>query len=234
MVASLASGPAEASCAESYRLDGIESNPYWKMDTTSPLTLVFATHNANKVAEVQALLGDQYRIQSLTDIGCFEEIVEDASTLEGNARIKARHVVQHYGLDCFADDTGLEVQALQGAPGVHSARYAGPGRSNEANMEKLLHQLQGHVDRSAHFRTVICLVRNGVETLIEGTCKGNIRLEKSGDKGFGYDPLFEPDGEAMTFAEMTPVQKNAISHRGRAIRKMIELLVGELDRSSDI
>lgn len=204
------------------------------MDTTSPLTLVFATHNANKVAEVQALLGDRYRIQSLTDIGCFEEIVEDASTLEGNARIKARHVVQHYGLDCFADDTGLEVRALHGAPGVHSARYAGPEKSNEANMEKLLNQLQGQVDRTARFRTVICLVQNGVETLIEGTCVGNIRSEKSGDQGFGYDPLFEPDGVGMTFAEMTQDGKNAISHRGHAIRKMIELLVGQLDRSSDI
>ena len=204
------------------------------MDTTSPLTLVFATHNANKVAEVQALLGDQYRIQSLTDIGCFEEIDEDASTLEGNARIKARHVVQHYGLDCFADDTGLEVRALHGAPGVHSARYAGPEKSNEANMEKLLNQLQGQMDRSARFRTVICLVQNGVETLIEGTCTGNIRLEKSGIQGFGYDPLFEPDGAGLTFAEMTPEGKNAISHRGKAIRKMIGLLVGQLDRSSDI
>ena len=131
------------------------------MDTTDPLTLVFATHNPNKVAEVQALLGDRYRVKSLADIGCHEEIVEDAATLEGNARLKARHVVTHYGLDCFADDTGLEVEALGGAPGVRSARYAGEPANSEANMDKLLAEMDGHSNRSAQFRTAICLARAG-------------------------------------------------------------------------
>lgn len=194
------------------------------MEKTDPLTLVFATHNANKVAEVQAMLGDAYQIKSLTDIGCHEEIVEDAATLEGNARLKAMHVVTHYGLDCFADDTGLEVMALQGAPGVRSARYAGNPGSAEANMDKLLTALQGEENRRAQFRTAICLVRGGVEEQIEGVCRGTIRRERSGAQGFGYDPVFEPEGAAVTFAEMTTAEKNAISHRGRAIRTMVAKL----------
>lgn len=197
------------------------------MDQTEAVTIVFATHNANKVKEVQALLGGQYVVKSLTDIGCHEEIVEDAPTLEGNARIKARYVARHYGLDCFADDTGLEVSALDGAPGVLSARYAGERKSSEANMDKLLAALDGAADRSARFRTVICLVRGGEEQLIEGECRGRIREARAGREGFGYDPVFEPEGSAVTFAEMSTDDKNAISHRGRAIRRMVAELMGD-------
>lgn len=193
-------------------------------DPVDPLTLVFATHNPNKVAEVQALLGPTYHVKSLTDIGCHEEIVEDAETLEGNARIKARHVVENYGLDCFADDTGLEVEALGGAPGVRSARYAGESCGAEANMDKLLSEMSGVADRGARFRTVICLIQGGEEQLIEGECQGVIREARSGAEGFGYDPVFEPEGRAVTFAEMSREEKNAISHRGRAIRSMVKEL----------
>ena len=192
--------------------------------------LVFATHNANKVRELQEMLGNRYRIQSLTDIGCHEEIVEDAPTLEGNAQIKARHVVTHYGLDCFADDTGLEVQALDGAPGVLSARYAGAHGDSEANMTKLLAELKRvgastQDARSAQFRTVICLIQDGKEHLMEGQCKGFIEPARSGAEGFGYDPLFKPEGHSCTFAEMAPEEKNAISHRGRAVREMVARLL---------
>lgn len=191
------------------------------METTPPLTLVFATHNANKVAEVQALLGPRYAVKSLTDIGCHEDIVEDAPTLEGNARIKARHVVEHYGLDCFADDTGLEIAALAGAPGVLSARYAGGDKDPEANMDRVLAELAGAADRSAQFRTAICLIQAGEERLIEGVCTGQILSARSGAQGFGYDPIFQPEGEQRSFAEMTTAEKNAISHRGRAVRQMV-------------
>ena len=192
--------------------------------------LVFATHNANKVRELQEMLGDRYRIQSLTDIGCHEEIVEDAPTLEGNAQIKARHVVTHYGLDCFADDTGLEVQALDGAPGVLSARYAGAHGDSEANMTKLLAELDRvgastQEARSAQFRTVICLIQDGKEHLMEGQCKGFIEPARSGAEGFGYDPIFKPEGHSCTFAEMASEEKNAISHRGRAVRAMVAQLL---------
>ena len=191
--------------------------------------LVFATHNPNKVRELQEMLGDQYQIQSLTDIGCHEEIVEDAPTLEGNAQIKARHVVEHYGLDCFADDTGLEVEALDGAPGVFSARYAGTHGDAEGNMTKLLAELERvgaatRASRKAQFRTVICLIREGKEHLIEGVCKGVIEESRSGAKGFGYDPIFTPDEHHCTFANMSPEEKNAISHRGRAVRNMVNML----------
>lgn len=191
--------------------------------------LVFATHNPNKVREIQEMIGDAYTIQSLTDIGCHEDIVEDAPTLEGNARIKALHVVNHYHLDCFADDTGLEVNALGGAPGVLSARYAGEHGNAEANMDKLLHKLQrqsglGNTDRTAQFRTVICLIQGGKETLIEGICRGEIAMGRSGQEGFGYDPIFIPEGHNLSFADMSAAQKHAISHRGRAVRSMIEQL----------
>ena len=191
--------------------------------------LVFATHNPNKVRELQEMLGDRYQIQSLTDIGCHEEIVEDAPTLEGNAQIKARHVVEQYGLDCFADDTGLEVDALDGAPGVYSARYAGTHGDAEGNMTKLLAELE-RVDattkeaRTAKFRTVICLIQQGKEHVIEGQCKGFIEPVKCGAEGFGYDPIFKPEDHNCTFAEMAPEDKNAISHRGRAVRAMIDYL----------
>ena len=185
-------------------------------------TLVFATHNPNKVREIQELLGNRYTIQSLADIGCHEEIVEDAPTLEGNARIKAQHVVAHYGLNCFADDTGLEVRALNNEPGVRSARYAGNHGDSEANMTKLLAELNrvgatNMNQRKAQFRTVICLIEDGNERVIEGICKGAIALEKMGKQGFGYDPLFVPEGHIQSFAEMTSEQKNELSHRGRAI-----------------
>lgn len=191
--------------------------------------LVFATHNPNKVREIQEMIGDAYTIQSLTDIGCHEDIVEDAPTLEGNARIKAMHVVNHYHVDCFADDTGLEVHALGGAPGVLSARYAGEHGNAEANMDKLLHELQresdsGNADRTAQFRTVICLIQNGKETLIEGICQGEIATGRSGQEGFGYDPIFIPEGHNLSFADMSAAEKHAISHRGRAVRSMIEHL----------
>jgi len=199
-------------------------------DQASRPVLIFATHNPNKVKELQEMLGHRYRIQSLSDIGCHEEIVEDASTLEGNAQIKAHHVVQHYGLDCFADDTGLEVDALNGAPGVWSARYAGTHGDSDANMTKLLHELDkaGAKDREARkaqFRTVICLVQSGQEHLIEGKCLGHIATQRSGAKGFGYDPIFIPEGQDCSFADMTPKDKNAISHRGRAVRSMVEVLL---------
>ena len=192
--------------------------------------LVFATHNPNKVRELQEMLGDRYQIQSLTDIGCHEEIVEDATTLEGNAQIKAHHVVDHYGLDCFADDTGLEVDALDGAPGVFSARYAGTHGDAEGNMTKLLAELdrvgaKTQEARAAQFRTVICLIQEGEEHLIEGQCKGFIEPVRSGAEGFGYDPLFKPEGHSCTFAEMASEEKNAISHRGRAVRAMVAQLL---------
>lgn len=191
--------------------------------------LVFATHNANKAAEVQRMLGNAYHIQTLTDIGCHEEIPETAPDLRGNARIKARHVYDAYGLDCFADDTGLEVDGLSGAPGVKTARYAGEDASAEQNMKKLLAVLSETrpSDRKARFRTVICLVRGGTEAFIEGTCEGKIALEQSGIKGFGYDPIFEPAGESVTFAEMSQDAKNEISHRGKAIRGMVGELLGK-------
>ena len=192
-------------------------------------TLVFATHNPNKVREIQELLGDRYTIQSLADIGCHEEIVEDAPTLEGNARIKAQHVVAHYGLNCFADDTGLEVRALNNEPGVRSARYAGNHGDSEANMTKLLAELNrvgatNMNQRKAQFRTVICLIEDGNERVIEGICEGAIALAKKGKQGFGYDPLFVPEGHIQSFAEMGSDQKNELSHRGRAIRQMIQFL----------
>ena len=192
--------------------------------------LVFATHNPNKVRELQEMLGDQYQIQSLTDIGCHEEIVENALTLKGNAQIKARHVVEHYGRDCLADDTGLEVDALDGAPGVFSARYAGIHGDAEGNMTKLLAELErvgatAQEARAAQFRTVICLIQDGEEHLIEGQCKGFIEPARSGAEGFVYDPVFKPEGHSCTFAEMAPEEKNAISHRGRAVRAMVEQLL---------
>jgi len=191
--------------------------------------LVFATHNANKALEVQHMLGDAYRIKSLSDIGCHEEIAETASTLKGNALIKARHVYDNYGMDCFADDTGLEVDALEGAPGVRTARYAGEEANAQLNMKKLLEALSGvNLEaRSARFRTVICMVRGGEVQYVEGVCEGHIALEPIGVKGFGYDPVFCPEGERITFAEISAVAKNEISHRGKAIRSMVRELLAK-------
>jgi XTP/dITP diphosphohydrolase len=187
-------------------------------------TLVFATNNAHKAREVEQILGPGYSVKTLRDIGCTEEIEETESTLEGNALLKARYVRERYGYDCFSEDTGLEVTALAGAPGVHTARYAGETRDPAANMHLLLHNLEGVSDRSARFRTVIALVRANEEILIEGICNGRIATSESGDKGFGYDPVFIPDGYELTFAELGDDVKNNISHRAKATLKLMELL----------
>lgn len=186
--------------------------------------LVFATNNAHKLEEIAAILGDKVELLSLGDIGCHDDIPETADTLEGNARQKAEYILQHYGLDCFADDTGLEVEALHGAPGVYSARYAGNGHDSEANMQKLLENLKGIKNRKAQFRTAICLLMDGEEHLFEGIVKGEIIEEKRGTTGFGYDPIFVPEGYTETFAELGADIKNRISHRARAVEKLCRYL----------
>lgn len=186
--------------------------------------IVFATNNSHKLEEIRRIVGGKFRILSLKEIGCEDDIPETADTLEGNAIIKARYVKQHYGYDCFADDTGLMVNALDGAPGVYSARYAGPGHDSVANMSLLLKNLQGVTDRRARFVTVIALILNGVETTFEGQVEGRILTEPHGADGFGYDPVFQPDESDMSFAEMSADAKNAISHRGRATEKLMAYL----------
>ena len=188
------------------------------------MELVFATNNAHKLEEVRQILGDRFKVLSLNDINCHEDIPETGDTFQDNALQKARYVKEHYGYDCFADDTGLEVKALNGAPGVHSARYAGD-HDSEANMTKLLHELEKKSDRSAQFRTVVALILNGQEVLFEGIVTGQIALERHyGDGGFGYDPIFVPDGYSETFSQMSSQGKNLISHRGRAVRKLADYL----------
>ena len=182
--------------------------------------LVVATNNARKLEEIAAILGDEMELLSLKDIKCFADIPETADTLEGNARQKAMYIYENYGMDCFADDTGLEVDALNGAPGVYSARYAGDGHDSEANMQKLLHELEGKENRKAQFRTAICLIQEGKEYLFEGIVKGEIIQEKRGGAGFGYDPIFVPEGYEQTFAELGNDVKNTISHRARAVEKL--------------
>lgn len=186
--------------------------------------IVFATNNSHKLEEIRRIVGGKFRILSLKEIGCEDDIPETADTLEGNAIMKARYVKQHYGYDCFADDTGLMVNALDGAPGVYSARYAGPGHNSVANMSLLLKNLQGVTDRRARFVTVIALILNGVETTFEGQVEGRILTEPHGADGFGYDPVFQPDESDMSFAEMSADAKNAISHRGRATEKLMAYL----------
>lgn len=186
--------------------------------------IIFATNNAHKLSEVQAVLGDRFRLVTLAECGITEEIPEDAPTLEGNALQKARYVHERTGADCFADDTGLEVDALDGAPGVHSARYATDGHDFAANNRLLLRNLAGAADRRAHFRTVIALILDGREYLFEGRVDGRIAESEAGCGGFGYDPLFVPEGFDKTFAEMGADEKNAISHRGRAVRRLVEFL----------
>lgn len=186
--------------------------------------IIFATNNAHKLSEVQAVLGDRFRLITLAECGITEDIPEDAPTLEGNALQKARYVHERTGVDCFADDTGLEVDALDGAPGVHSARYATDGHDFAANNRLLLRNLAGAADRSAHFRTVIALILDGREYLFEGRVDGRIVESEAGCGGFGYDPLFVPEGFDRTFAEMGADEKNAISHRGRAVRRLVEFL----------
>lgn len=188
------------------------------------MKLVFATNNLNKLAEVQQMLPDSIELVSLKDIGCYEDIPETATTLEGNAQIKANHITETYGYNCFADDTGLEVEALNGAPGVYSARYAGEPSNADNNMDKLLHALDNASTRAAQFRTAICLNLNGEQFLFEGVCTGEILTEREGAKGFGYDPIFKPTGHPRSFANMTAAEKNAISHRGLAIQKLVNFL----------
>ena len=186
--------------------------------------LVFATNNAHKLKEVADILGDRIELLSLRDIDCHADIPETAQTLEGNARIKSNYIVEHFHLNCFADDTGLEVEALNGEPGVYSARYAGENNDSEANMQKLLRNLQGKENRKAQFRTVISLMLDGKEYQFEGVVKGTITTEKQGVDGFGYDPIFVPEGYEQTFAQLGEEVKNQISHRARAVNKLCEFL----------
>jgi non-canonical purine NTP pyrophosphatase, rdgB/HAM1 family len=187
--------------------------------------LVFASNNAHKLSEIRAILGDRLEIVSLSDLQCHEEIPETADTLEGNALIKARYVWERYGLYCFADDTGLEVDALGGAPGVYSARFAGEHASFEDNVSLLLERLSGvAAPRRAHFRTVIALIDEYGTHFFEGSVDGEITLERSGDHGFGYDPVFRPEGREETFAQLTEQEKNSMSHRGRAVQKLVRYL----------
>lgn len=186
--------------------------------------LIFATNNTHKIDEIQALIGESFLIKSLHQIGCFEDIPETANTLEGNALLKASYVFDKFQKNCFADDTGLEVDALGGRPGVYSARYAGNGHDFEANIDKVLLELSGIENRKARFRTIIALIFDGETTYFEGIVNGTIISERKGSEGFGYDPVFIPEGYSQTFAEMTLSQKNAISHRALAVKQLIEFL----------
>ena len=188
------------------------------------MQLVFASNNQNKIKEIQQLLPASIEILSLEAIGCHEEIPETAATIEGNAILKANYVTQKYGYDCFADDTGLEVAALNGEPGVYSARYAGEQRSAEDNMNLLLDNLADKTNRTAQFKTVIALNLNGKQELFTGIAKGKITTEKSGNQGFGYDPIFQPEGYQETFADIALETKNKISHRGKATQLLISYL----------
>ncbi len=212
------------------------------------MKIVFATNNPNKLQEIRDILGERFEIVSLQDIGCHEDIPETGDTLQENALLKAKYVAEHYGLDCFADDTGLEVEALHGAPGVHSARYAeGTDHNSEANMQKLLHELQDKENRKARFRTVIALLqhpKNQQEENIEnafvapdihyfeGRIDGIIAKEKRGNAGFGYDPLFIPNGYQQSFAELGETIKNHISHRAQAVEKLAEYLHSKINETS--
>lgn len=183
--------------------------------------LVFATNNEHKLTELKAMLGDHFQLLSLKDINCNVEIPETGDTLEINAAQKSFYVVENYAIDCFADDTGLEIEALNNEPGVYSARYAGEEKSAEANMQKVLQKLDGITNRKARFRTVISLVIDGHETQFEGIVEGHILEERQGEAGFGYDPIFMPDGYSESFAQMPLSEKNKISHRGRAVQKLV-------------
>ncbi len=188
------------------------------------MEIVFATNNPNKVLEVQALIPKHIKLLSLADINCFEDIPETQPTIEGNAKQKADYITRKYGYNCFADDTGLEVDALVGAPGVFSARYAGESRSADANMDKLLLELKNKPNRNAQFKTIIALHINNTQHTFTGICKGEITTDKKGDKGFGYDPIFKPNGFKITFAEMPLETKNKIGHRGKAVEKLVDFL----------
>ncbi|MDR0732649.1 MAG: non-canonical purine NTP diphosphatase [Dysgonamonadaceae bacterium] len=186
--------------------------------------IVFATNNRHKLDEIRAILGDSYTIVSMNEIGCCEDIPETADTLEGNALLKARHIKTHYGYDCFADDTGLEVNALNNAPGVYSARYAGKAKDPKANMRKALKEMENQPDRSARFRTVIALITGEKEYFFEGIVEGKLLEEARGNAGFGYDPIFVPEGYTETFAEMGGEVKNEISHRAKAVKQLKRFL----------
>jgi XTP/dITP diphosphohydrolase len=188
------------------------------------MKICFATNNSKKIEEVRAALGEEFEIVSLQDIGCHEELPETGETLDHNAFQKARYVKENYGVDCFADDTGLEVDSLAGAPGVYSGRYAGEPRSDERNIELLLTNLKGQQARNARFRTVIALILEGEEYKFEGMAAGEILEKKIGLGGFGYDPIFRPEGFEQSFAELTMAEKNEISHRGKAVKALIEFL----------
>lgn len=187
-------------------------------------TLVFATNNAHKLEEIREILGGKFHIVSLKELGCQEDIPEEQDTLEGNALQKARYIRDKYKVNCFADDTGLEIEALGGEPGVYSARYAGDGHDSEANMRKVLDKMSGETNRRARFRTVIALLLDGQEHLFEGEVRGEILRERHGEGGFGYDPIFRPEGFPQSFAEMSLEDKNKISHRGRATEALRKFL----------
>lgn len=188
------------------------------------MKIVFASNNKNKIQEIKNQLPKEIELVSLEDIGCFEDIPETAETIEGNAILKANYVTERYNLPCFADDTGLEIEALNNEPGVYSARYAGEQRDSNDNMDKVLEKLMDIENRKAQFKTVIALNLNDEQYLFTGIVKGNIGIEKVGNDGFGYDPIFTPENHSITFAEMDLNQKNEISHRGRAVKQLIEFL----------
>ncbi|MDT8412154.1 MAG: non-canonical purine NTP diphosphatase [Vicingaceae bacterium] len=188
------------------------------------MELVFGTNNENKIKEINALLTNSIKLLSLKDIGCNEDIPETANTIEGNAILKAKYVYEKYGYNCFADDTGLEIKSLNGEPGVYSARYAGEEKNADKNMDKVLQKLTTQKDRTAQFKTVVALIIDGTTTCFEGIVYGEITTEKHGKDGFGYDPIFKPNGYEITFAEMPLSDKNKISHRGRAVKKLIDFL----------
>ena len=188
------------------------------------MKLVFATNNLNKLKEVQEMLSNSIEILSLNDISCFDEVDETETTLEGNAKLKADYITHNFGYNCFADDTGLEVESLDGKPGVYSARFAGEPANAENNMHKLLTDLKFKENRKAQFKTAICLNLDGKQFFFEGICSGDILKEKQGEKGFGYDPIFKPEGFSQSFAIMNSKEKNTISHRGVAVQKLVEFL----------
>ncbi len=197
------------------------------------MKICFATNNKNKVAEISALLPAEFEVLSLKAVGCHQELPENQETLAGNSLEKAQYLYDNYKINCFADDTGLEVEALDGAPGVYSARFAGEERSSEDNMQLLLEKLKNQENRKAQFRTVITLIIDGDIQQFEGIATGEISKKRSGEKGFGYDPIFIPEGFSKSFAEMTSTEKNRISHRGRAIEKLIEYLKKRLNLIKD-
>lgn len=192
-------------------------------------TLLFASGNPNKIREVNEMLSEGWTVRSILDMGITEELPENQDTLEGNALEKARYIYEKTGQDCFSEDTGLEIDALGGAPGVYTARYGGDSKDPRANIRKALRELEGADDRRARFRTVIALILGGEEFLFEGIAPGSIRHEPSGSGGFGYDPVFQPEGYDITFAEMDPATKNRISHRGQAVRKLVAFLKDYVD-----